>query len=58
LPVSFLDAILGGTVEVITLEGVEKKTIPAGTQFGGKLILEKRGCYVGINKKERGDLCV
>ncbi|CAG8673516.1 9082_t:CDS:1, partial [Paraglomus occultum] len=32
LPISFLDAILGSSVEVITLEGVEKVSVPAGTQ--------------------------
>jgi molecular chaperone DnaJ len=58
LPISFLDAILGSMVEVITLEGIEKKPVPAGTQFGDKLILKNQGCYLGINKKERGDLYI
>lgn len=55
LPISFLDAILGSTVEVITLEGVEKISLPAGSQHGDYLTLRGRGCYLGINKSARGD---
>jgi molecular chaperone DnaJ len=67
LPVSFLDAILGGTVKVITLEtriengvvkGLEEVKIPAGSQHGDYLILRGQGCYVGINKAARGDFCI
>src|SRR5439155_12936707 len=39
LPVSFLDAILGNRVEVITIEGVEKISLPAGSQNGDYLVL-------------------
>ncbi|CAG8850806.1 1132_t:CDS:2, partial [Racocetra persica] len=67
LPVSFLDAILGGTVEVITLEthlvdgvlkDLTKLTIPAGSQYGDYVILPGKGCYVGINNPRRGDFYV
>ena len=58
LPVSFLDAILGSTVEVITLEGVEQIEIPAGSQNGEYLILRSRGCYLGINKTARGNFFI
>ncbi|CAI2162230.1 17152_t:CDS:2 [Funneliformis geosporum] len=50
LPISFLDAILGGNLKVITLEGIEKIEIIPGTQNGDRLILCGRGCYLGINK--------
>jgi DnaJ-class molecular chaperone len=53
-----LDAILGSSVEVITLEGVEKISVPAGTQNGDHLILRSRGCYLGINKTTRGNFYV
>jgi molecular chaperone DnaJ len=58
LPISFLDAILGSTVEVITLEGVEKISVPAGTQNGDHLTLRNRGCYLGINKTARGNFYI
>ncbi|MCE8163909.1 MAG: DnaJ domain-containing protein [Candidatus Moeniiplasma glomeromycotorum] len=67
LPVSFLDAILGGTVEVITLEtrmvegaikDLEKIRIPAGSQHGDCFPLRGRGCYSGINKATRGDFYI
>ncbi|CAG8550654.1 5518_t:CDS:1 [Paraglomus occultum] len=34
LPISFLDAILGGKLKVITLEGIDKAEIAPGTQNG------------------------
>ncbi|CAJ0748940.1 19195_t:CDS:2 [Entrophospora sp. SA101] len=58
LPISFLDAILGSMVEVITLEGIEKITVAAGTQNGECLIMRKRGCYLGTNQTARGDLYI
>lgn len=58
LPISFLDAILGNSVEVITLEGLEKIVVPAGTQGGDSLVLRNRGCYLGINKTSRGDMYI
>jgi molecular chaperone DnaJ len=67
LPISFLDAILGSAVEVITLEtrmvegvmeGLEKVRIPAGSQYGDYLILPGRGCYLGVNKTARGDFYI
>jgi len=53
-----LDAILGSTVEVIVLEGVEKISVPAGTQNGDHLTLRGRGCYLGINKTARGNFYI
>ena len=58
LPISFLDAILGNEVEVITLEGIEKILIPSGTQVGDYFLLRNRGCYLGINKTSRGDMYI
>jgi len=58
LPISFLDAILGNEVEVITLEGIKKIPVPPGTQIGDHLLLKNHGCYLGINKNFRGDMYV
>ncbi|MEG7979097.1 MAG: J domain-containing protein [Mollicutes bacterium UO1] len=58
LPISFLDAILGNVVEVITLEGVEKISVPAGTQNNDHLTLHSRGCYLAINKTARGNFYI
>ncbi|CFW93182.1 Chaperone protein DnaJ [endosymbiont DhMRE of Dentiscutata heterogama] len=67
LPISFLDAILGGTVEVITLETYQlggvlkdlaKITVPAGSQHGDYVVLPGQGCYVGMNNPKRGDFYV
>jgi len=58
LPISFLDAILGGNLKVITLEGIEEIKITPGTQNGDQLILRGRGCYLGINSNARGDFFI
>jgi len=58
LPISFLDAILGGNLKVITLEGIEKIEVVSGTQNGDRLILHGRGCYLGINSNVRGDFFI
>jgi len=58
LPISFLDAILGSSAEVITLVGVEKNEIASGTQNGDHLTLRSRGCYLGINKNSRGSFYI
>jgi molecular chaperone DnaJ len=58
LPISFLDAILGNVVEVVTIEGVEKISVPSGTQNGDHLVLRGRGSYLGINKNTRGDFLI
>jgi molecular chaperone DnaJ len=58
LPISFLDAILGGKVKVITLEGIDKIEVAPGTQNGDSLVLRKRGCYLGINSNIRGDFFI
>lgn len=58
LPISFLDAILGNYVEVITLEGLEKIQVPAGTQNDDYYILKNRGCYLGIGRSSRGEFYI
>jgi molecular chaperone DnaJ len=67
LPISFLDAILGGKVKAITLEtkvqngivkDLEEVEIPAGSQHGDYLIRRGRGCYLETNRSVRGDLYI
>ncbi len=57
VPINYPQAALGATIEVPTLDGREKLTIPAGTQNGDLLTLKGRGMpdprYHG-----RGDLVV
>ncbi len=50
LEISAPEAVLGTIAEVITLHGVVKMTIPAGTQAGKSLRLKK----LGLSKKEGG----
>ncbi|MBO7555665.1 MAG: molecular chaperone DnaJ, partial [Neisseriaceae bacterium] len=55
LPISFTVAALGGEVEVPTLNGKAKTTIPAGTQTGRRLRLRGKG-ITGIRSPMQGDL--
>jgi len=47
---SFTDAVLGGEIEVPTLNGLVKVTIPAGTQTGKVFRLKERGVHSGASK--------
>lgn len=58
VPISFLNAALGATIEIITLEGVEKIKVPAGTQAESYTKLNGRGCYIDIERSERGDFYI
>jgi molecular chaperone DnaJ len=54
LPISFPQAALGAEVEVPTLDGKERLSIPRGTQAGEVLKLKGRG-MPDINGRGRGD---
>ena len=43
VPISFVNAALGGTIEVPTLQGKEKLKIPRGTQNGKTFRLKGKG---------------
>ena len=45
-------------MEIITLEGLEKIRVPAGTQNDDYCVLTNRGCYLGIGSNSRGDFYV
>jgi molecular chaperone DnaJ len=55
LPLSYLQAILGDTVEVETVDGNEKLEIPAGTQPGAVLTLKGKGVPKLGNPVARGN---
>jgi molecular chaperone DnaJ len=57
VPVNIAQAALGCHIEVETLEGVEKLTIPAGTQHAAQLRLRGKGAP-HLNSSARGDLYV
>ncbi len=53
-PISFVHAALGAEIEVPTLEGKVKMTVPAGTQSGKIFRLKGRG-IVDLHSRARGD---
>ena len=56
-PISFTQAILGGSVDILTLDGMVKMKIPKGTQPGATLILRGKGIkrLQGIGNIGRGN---
>ena len=56
VPLSVTDAILGAEIEVPTLEGFEKYTIPEGTQNGTSFTIKNKGIPYVNNPGRRGDL--
>jgi len=57
VPVSFAQAALGTEIEVPTLSGKRKLTIPPGTQSGQEFVLKNEGIAV-LNSHRRGNLLV
>ena len=55
VPVSYADLVLGGEIEVPTLLGTVKYTIPEGTQSGTRFCLKGKGVVI-YNTKNYGDL--
>ena len=56
--VSYIDAILGTTIKVPTVDGMVDLKIPAGTQPGSTLVMAKKGIPVLNKKNLRGDQLV
>ncbi len=55
VPLPVTDAILGAEIEIPTLEGSEKYSIPEGTQPGAVFTLKGKGIPY-VNSSRRGDL--
>ncbi len=55
VPVSYSDLVLGGEIEVPTLEGTMKYKIPEGTQTGTRFSIRGKGVII-YNTKNHGDL--
>ncbi len=56
VPVTFVEAALGATIRVPTLEGDTEYTIPEGTQTGTSFTLRGKGIQNLKNPRTRGDL--
>ena len=57
IPINYIDAVLGGDVEVPTLEGKVKLKIPSGTQSHKLMRLKGKGIRP-INGASKGDILV
>ena len=55
VPIPVTDAILGAEIDIPTLEGTEKYTIPEGTQPGTRFTMRGKGIPY-VNSTRRGDL--
>lgn len=57
-PITFVNAALGGSIEVPTIDGTRAKvTIPAGLQSGNQFRLTGKGMSV-LNSRRRGDMYI
>jgi molecular chaperone DnaJ len=56
-PITFPEAVLGGEIEVPTLDGIEKIKIPPGTQSGEVFTLKNKG-LPELNGRRRGNLFI
>ena len=57
VPINYWEAVLGDEIEIPTLEGKEKFTIPEGTQTGTTFTLKGRGIN-RVNSSYRGNLYI
>jgi len=55
VPITYTEATLGAEIEIPTLEGKQKFTIPEGTQTGTTFTLKQKGVQY-VNSKNRGNL--
>lgn len=56
VPITFTEATLGAQIDIPTLEGTEKYTVPEGTQTGTTFTLKQKGVPYVNNPSRRGDL--
>ena len=55
IPITFAEATLGAELEIPTLEGNVKYTIPEGTQTSTTFTIKEKG-IVNLNTKRKGNL--
>lgn len=55
VPITYAEATLGAEIEVPTLEGSQKYTIPEGTQSGTTFTLRQKGVQY-LNSRQKGNL--
>lgn len=56
VPITVAEATLGAEIDVPTLEGNQKFTIPEGTQAGARFTLKQKGVPYVNNSGRRGDI--
>lgn len=56
--ITYIDAILGTTIKVPTVDGMVDLKVPAGTQPGMTLVMAKKGVPLLNKKNKRGDQLV
>ena len=57
MPITITDAVLGGKIEVPTLYGTVKVSVPAGSLSGNKLRLKGKG-VADVNNGRKGDMYI
>ena len=57
MPITITDAVLGGKIEVPTLYGTVKVSVPAGSLSGDKLRLKGKG-VADVNNGRKGDMYI
>lgn len=55
VPISITQAILGGVVDVLTVDGMIEMKVPAGTQPNSKLLLRNKGLPIVNSRNRRGN---
>ena len=58
VPVSFLDAILGKKIKVITVEGIREVEIPKCSQINDIITIKNEGLFTTIGRSSRGNLYI
>ena len=57
VPVSFVDAVLGGKIQVPTLDNMVTMTLPSGTDSGKKFKLKGKGIPEQKDRNKRRRIC-
>ncbi len=56
VPITVSEAVLGAEIDIPTLEGKVKYSIPEGTQPGTRFVIKQKGIPYVNNQNKRGDL--